>query len=286
MRVIPLSDYAGQELARARHEREAAQARSQERYQRELAAYHRSRRDARARRDQAGPWWRPFAWVRWALTLRRIERASRPRPPVVSAPDADEAAREAGVYGEQEVADVLGGALDEAWALVKGYSNARGEIDYLLLGPGGLFAVEVKYVNGTFTITRDRWSYVKYDNYGNPVEHRVLADRGQRRRPPHLQLGEPLQLLEGFLEKSGQPVRLRPVVVLNHPKARIEHRTDDIGVQVLTSTAQLLRLAQSGETAFSAAQLARIEHLIVRDHNHHAERRRRRAATARPRGDR
>jgi hypothetical protein len=286
MRLIPLSDHAGAELARTRHEREAAQARSQERYQRDLAAYHRSLRDARERRDQARPWRRPFGWVRWALTLRRLERTSRPRPPVAIAPDADEGAREGGVYGEQEVADVLGRALDEAWVLVKGYSNARGEIDYLLLGPGGLFAVEVKYVNGTFTITRDRWSYVKYDNYGNPVGRGVLADGGQRRRPPHLQLGEPLQLLEGFLQKSGLPVRLRGVVLLNHPKARIEQRADDIGVQVLTSTAQLLRLAQSRETVISAAQLAQIERLIVRDHNHNAERRRRRAATARPRSAR
>ena len=190
---------------------------------------------------------------------------------------ADEAAREGGVYGEEEVADVLGRGLDEAWALVKGYSNRRGEIDYLLLGPGGLFAVEVKYVNGTFTITRDRWSYVKYDNYGNPVERGVLADHGQRRRPPHLQLGEPLQLLEGFLEKSGHSVRLSPVVLLNHPKARVEHRADDIGVHVLTSTSQLLGLAQSHETVISGVRLAQIEDLIVRDHNHYAERRRRQA---------
>jgi hypothetical protein len=177
---------------------------------------------------------------------------------------------------------VLGQALGDDWALVKGYKNPRGEIDYLLLGPGGLFAVEVKYVNGTFTITRDRWAYVKYDNYGNPVERGVLTDHGERRRPPGLQLSEPLQLLEGVLERFGQPVRLHPVVLLNHPKARIEHCADDIGVQALAGTSRLLRLAHGRQPVISGSQLAEVERLIVRDHNHYAERRKPAAGDNRP----
>ena len=80
--------------------------------------------------------------------------------------------------------------------------------------------VEVKYVNGTFRITRDRWRYVKYDNYGNPVEEGTVRDRGGR--PPNVQLTEPLAVLEEFLAKRGQPVRMQPVVLLDHPKARID----------------------------------------------------------------
>ena len=136
-----------------------------------------------------------------------------------------------------------------------------------------MFAVEVKYVNGTFRITRDRWRYVKYDNYGNPVEQREVADRGGR--PPNVQLTEPLLLLEQFLASRGHPVRMRPVVLLNHPKARIDRCAADVGVLVLTSTAQLLRLVLEGEAAISGSQLAEIERLVERDHRFHAAGRRR-----------
>jgi len=146
--------------------------------------------------------------------------------------------------------------------------DRRGEIDYLLLGPGGMFAVEVKYVNGTFRITRDRWRYVKYDNYGNAVEQGAVQDRGGR--PPNVQLTEPLAALEEFLAKRGRPVRMQPVVLLNHPKARIDQCAADVGVMVLTSTAELLRLVLAAKAAISGSQLAEVERLIERDHRFHA----------------
>ena len=166
---------------------------------------------------------------------------------------------------------MLRGALGDKWALVKGYRNRRGEIDYLLLGPGGLFAIEVKYVNGTFAITRERWRYVRYDNYGNQVGAGLLQDA--RRRPPNVQLAEPLAALEQFLASRGQPARMRPVVLLNHPKARVSHLDADVGVEVLTSTAALRDLVRAAEEEVSDRKRADIERLVVRDHHFHEERR-------------
>ncbi len=160
-----------------------------------------------------------------------------------------------GIRGEQEVADVLRGALGDAWTLIKGYRNRRGEIDYLLLGPGGMFAIEVKYVNGTFAITRERWRYVRYDNYGNQVGEGLLQDA--RRRPPNVQLAEPLAALEQFLATRGQSVRMRPVVLLNHPKARVTLSAPDVGVEVLTSTAQLRDLVRAAEGQLDAKEAGR-----------------------------
>jgi hypothetical protein len=176
-----------------------------------------------------------------------------------------------GIRGEQEVADVLRGALGDAWVLVKGYRNRRGEIDYLLLGPGGLFAIEVKYVNGTFAITRERWGYIRYDNYGNQVGEGLLQDA--RRRPPNVQLAEPLAMLEQFLASRGQSARMRPVVLLNHPKAKVSRCASDVGLEVLTSTVQLRDLILASDAQFAARKLAEIERLVVRDHHFHEERR-------------
>ena len=60
------------------------------------------------------------------------------------------------------MATELGRALDDDWTLLRGYRNRRGEIDQLLLGPRGLFAIEVKNLNATVTVDGDRWRADKY----------------------------------------------------------------------------------------------------------------------------
>jgi nuclease-like protein len=270
MRFVPLSDHPADMLAEARRERAAGAGKAGERYRQELAARQARIAQARERRDKARARRDLLARLGWGLIAWWRQLARPPRPPAAAAPSHDEEAIKGGIKGEREVADVLRSALGDAWALVKGYRNRRGEIDYLLLGPGGLFAIEVKYVNGTFTITRERWEYVRYDNYGNQVGAGFLQDA--RRRPPNVQLAEPLAALEQFLASRGQPARLRPVVLLNHPKARVSHAAD-VGVEVLTSTAALRDLVRAADEQVSARKLADIERLVVRDHHFHEERR-------------
>jgi hypothetical protein len=271
MRFVPLSDHPGDMLAEARRVREAAGGIVGERYRQELAAYQERIARARERRDKARADRDLLARLRWGLIAWWRRLARPPRPPAALAPSHGEEAIKGGIKGEQEVADVLRAALSDAWALVKGYRNRRGEIDYLLLGPGGLFAIEVKYVNGTFAITRERWRYVRYDRYGNQVGEGLLQDA--RRRPPNVQLAEPLSMLEQFLASRGQSARMRPVVLLNHPKARISHCAADVGVEVLTATAALRDLVLAAGEQVSTRKLAEIERLIVRDHHFHEEHR-------------
>ena len=254
-------------LAEARRQRVSARQPDEERHRQEQAV-RRSRIDqARQRRDRAR---NPLSRLRWAVTAWWRSLARAPRRTAAPAPSHGEEAIMGGIRGEQEVADALNSALGNAWTLIKGYRNRRGEIDYLLLGPGGLFAIEVKYVNGTFAITRERWRYIRYDNYGNKVGEGLLQDA--RRRPPNVQLGEPLAMLEQFLASRGQPVRMRAVVLLNHPKAKISSCAPDVGVAVLTATAQLGDLIRASEGQLDARKLTEIERLIVRDHHFHEER--------------
>jgi hypothetical protein len=271
MRFVPLSDHPGDMLAEARRVREAAGGIAGERYRQALAAYQERIARARERRDKARAERDLLSRLRWGLIAWWRRLARPPRPPAALAPSHGEEAIKGGIKGEQEVADVLRVALSDAWALVKGYRNRRGEIDYLLLGPGGLFAIEVKYVNGTFAITRERWRYVRFDRYGNQVGEGLLQDA--RHRPPNAQLAEPLGMLEQFLASRGQPARLRPVVLLNHPKARISDCAADVGVEVLTATVQLRDLVLAADEQISPRKLADIERLVVRDHHFHEEHR-------------
>jgi hypothetical protein len=267
MRFVPLSDHPSDMLAEARRRRELAQRPGGARYRQELESQQRRIDQARKQRDQAR---NPLSRLRWAVTAWWRQLVRPPRRAAALTLSHGEEAILGGIKGEQEVADVLGRTLTDAWALVKGYRNRRGEIDYLLLGPGGLFAIEVKYVNGTFAITRERWRYARYDNYGNHKGDGLLQDA--RHRPPNVQLAEPLAALEQFLASRGSPVRMRPVVLLNHPKAKISSCAPDVGVEVLTATTQLRDLVTSAQGQLAARKLAEIERLIVRDHHFHEER--------------
>ena len=269
MRLMVLSDHVA-DMRAARQS--PGRRRTAGEYQRELAAHRRWITEAVERRDLARKRLRPLAWLRWTLELRRRRRAAVPVPPASARrrADAELGALDGGAEGEREVADVLNQALGEDWILFKGYRNARGEIDYLILGPAGLFAVEVKYINGTFRITPARWTYVKIDRYGIAHEEHVLADAGDR--PPHRQLGEPARQLEDFLARRGHPVRVQPVVLLNHPRARIGYLDEKVGIRVLTSTRELASLVLAAGGDLGAAERTEITALIERDHRFHDRR--------------
>jgi hypothetical protein len=273
MRFIPLSDRAGEMLRQARNSRTGAGKRDEERYRRELDAYQRSVGEARGRRDRALARWRLLSALRWELARSRRKRAGPPAPPPDRGPSRNEAALEAGAEGERLVHAALDDALNDDWALFKGYRNRGGEIDYLLIGPRGLFAIEVKHVNGAFRIAPENWLYRRSDGYGNEVgDVLVLADRGGR--PPHVQLAEPLEQLERFLAKRGQPVPWRSVVMLNHPRAKIISCADGLEAHVLTSSRQLLELVRGADGDVGSGQVAEIGRLIERDHRFQADRRR------------
>jgi hypothetical protein len=273
MRFIPLSDHAGEMLRQARRSRAGAGKRDEERYRQNLAAYDQSVAEARERRDRATARWRLLSALHWGLALRRRQRSGPPAPPADRGPSRNEAALEAGAEGERAVHAALDDALDDSWALFKGYRNRAGEIDYLLIGPTGLFAIEVKYVNGAFRITPGQWLYRRSDGYGNEVgDVTLLADRGGR--PPQVQLAEPLEQLERFLAKRGQPVPWRSVVLLNHPRTKIISCADGLGAEVLTSGRQLLDLVLDSGGDVGSGQVAEIGRLIERDHRFQAERRR------------
>ena len=107
----------------------------------------------------------------------------------------------AGKEGEDRVAAALGGVLVDDWTMFRGYRNPGGEIDQVLVGPSGVVAIEVKYVNGKAHIEGDRWTLDRYDNYGNLVERGVpMTDGGGR--SPSAQLNAAASRLEWFLSQQ------------------------------------------------------------------------------------
>jgi len=271
MRVIELSNHPGDMLNDVTRRRQATQKRAQARYEDALIQHQARVQTIRVKRDRARRHHRWWTWLRLVFAVWAEQRRA-PRPTVPDAGDADtEEKIRAGIAGEQLVAAELGRALADDWTLLRGYRNRRGEIDHLLLGPSGLFAIEVKNINATVHIDGDRWRADKYDNYGNLVEQRPITDR--RGRSPSEQLNEPAAELQRFLHERGQPVAVQRAVVLTHRRSRLGARHHPT-VHVGTSTGYVLSLVHDSADELGERQRAEVQRLIRRDHDFHQRRRR------------
>jgi hypothetical protein len=278
MRVVLLSDHPGDLLKQARFRDGKQQQRAMAQYESALKRHKAEVRKVEAARDQARAARRWLAWLRGVFAVRRARRQA-PEPPRRAGVPSDEQGRlVAGVEGEQVVADELGRALGDDWVLVRGYQNKRGEIDDLLLGPGGLVAIEVKNINGTVHCDGDNWRVDKYDRYGNLVEQysipqESVGDRGIRHRSPSVQLNEPADALEEFLRSRGEDAGVLRVVLLAHPRSKVG-TCRRATVNIFTRTSDVTRLLTKVKQPFDAATRARLEGLIIRDHRSRARRRR------------
>jgi len=266
MRVVELSDHPAEMLDQVTRQRQAAIQRALSGYEDALIQYRAQVQTMRVRRDRAWArhsWWQ---WLRLAFGVLATKRRVPRRPAQVTvATDTEEKLR-AGIEGEHRVAAELGRALNDEWTLLHGYVNRRGEIDYLLLGPSGLFAIEVKTVNATVHIDGDRWRADKYDRYGNLVEQRLIEDR--KGRSPSRQLTEPAAELESFLSRRGQRVQVQRVVLLLHERSKLGVVRNPT-VQAGTSVDYLLSLARASADRLDERQRAEIDRLILRDHAFH-----------------
>jgi hypothetical protein len=266
MRVAELSDHPAEMLDQVTRHRQAAVQRALSGYEDALIQYRAQVQTMRVRRDRA---WARHSWWQWLRLVFGVLATKRrvPRRPaqVTVATDTEEKLR-AGIEGEHRVAAELGRALNDEWTLLHGYVNRRGEIDYLLLGPSGLFAIEVKTVNATVHIDGDRWRADKYDRYGNLVEQRPIADR--KGRSPSRQLTEPAAELESFLHRRGQRVQVQRVVLLAHDRSRLGE-VQSPTVQVGTSVGYLLNLTRTSADRLDDTQRAEIHRLVLRDHAFH-----------------
>jgi hypothetical protein len=129
----------------------------------------------------------------------------------------------------------------------------------------------VKNVNATVHIDGDRWRADKYDNYGNLVEQRTMAD--QRGRSPSEQLNEPASELARFLRERGRPIKVQRVVVLTHRRSKLGIR-QNLTVQAGTSTGYVLSLVADSADELDERQRAEIRRLIRRDHDFYEKGRR------------
>jgi hypothetical protein len=257
--TVELSDHPGDMLTAETRRREAVAAQARSSFDRRLNAVRQQRDEARRRHK----WW---TWLRLVFAVRKQKRSG---PLLVSVPTDTEEIIKAGIAGERQVAAELGRALNDEWTLLHGYRNSRGEIDYVLLGPKGLFAIEVKNINATVRVDGDTWLADKYDRYGNFKEQYMIADR--RGRSPSLQLNQPADALAGFLHGRGQRVPVRRVVVLAHTRSKLGKHAG-LTVNVAVTARDILRIVRDSPDSLTADTSAEVLSLIRHDHAFHDKR--------------
>lgn len=272
MRVVELSDHPSVMLHDEHERRRKAEEQATSRYAAELALHQAQVQEARVRRDEARAQRRWFTWLRAVFSLWG-EQARAPRPPVIPGSPSDrEEILTAGMAGERRVVGELGRALDDAWVLFRGYCNRGGEIDHLLVGPRGVFAMEGKHRNATVHVNGDRWTYDKYDRYGNLVDQGVITDRGGR--SPSMQVNQAADELQTFLRSRGQDIGIQRIVVLTHDRSELGSYRN-LTVSVTNSTDYVLDMVRKSLAALSAGRTAEVERLITQDHHFNETRARR-----------
>ncbi|MCP9624287.1 NERD domain-containing protein [Nocardia otitidiscaviarum] len=82
-----------------------------------------------------------------------------------------------GACGEDLLAWSLS-ALSDEWVMLRGHRNRRGETDSVLIGPDGVWAVEVKCRRVLLHAVDDRWWFQKVSTRGNVYESEWAVDGG------------------------------------------------------------------------------------------------------------
>lgn len=176
----------------------------------------------------------------------------------------------AGVAGERDLASWLDSTLSDEWVGFGGYRNKKGEADLVLVGPSGVWVVEVKNRNARVFAHGDQWRYEKVDKYGNVVDSGPATDRSGRTWGQ--QASHVAESLGWWLGHNQIQVPVRTAVVLVHPNALIGASTSP-GVDVLSANKRDLFLDLAYPHGILGPDVRKsVAKLIRRDHAHHQRR--------------
>lgn len=155
-----------------------------------------------------GVWWWPATFLALGLlfVLQRLAGKGRVLDP--------ERLRR-GISGEEAVAEALAGLPSSYWVL-HGVSTGHGDVDHVVIGPTGVFALETKAWDGKFYRSRGQL----YCN-GKPAEHVLRQARGAAGQVRELLLAAGIDewveavVVAARASVSRSPVRFRKSYVIS-----------------------------------------------------------------------
>jgi|GEM_PF-5770496 len=164
----------------------------------------------------------------------------------------DAAIKRAGAAGEAVLPQLLR-PLPDTWTLLNGVPTpgAHADIDHVLVGPTGVWAIEAKHHVGMVQCVGDAWGYTRLGAGGIPQEGHIGNPSQQARRAA--------AALEHYLQRRDLPVSVQPLVVFTHPHVvlTIEEPT----LLILRAT-DVLGFVSTQRPLLSSADSVRVVELI------------------------
>jgi hypothetical protein len=274
LRVEVLSDHGGEQLELRGADLRDADSRLMEWQEFSFAVQQEMRAIWRAK-----PWWKRVLGVSTAAERDARARIRDAHEGLGRAGyDRQEIERQwhrwaSGKHGENVLAWSLSG-LDDSWTMLRGYRNRRGETDHVVVGPQGMWMIEVKRWRIHLHATGDDWWYERVDSRGRVYKTDWAADKS--RRSWARQVNEPAADLAVWLGKNGHHVPINTAVVLVHERAVVAEISNPT-VNLVAANPTVLRDAMlSLPVTLTARTCEEIVALIRRDHKYHQRDRARR----------
>ena len=162
--------------------------------------------------------------------------------------ERDVAIKRSGAAGEAVLPHLLR-ALPDVYTLLNGVPvpGARADIDHVLVGPTGIWAIEAKHHAGMAQCVGDAWGYTRRGRDGMPQAGHIGSPSQQARRAAHA--------LESYLRGRGaarlnSALHVQPLVVFTHPQVDLSLEAPTLSVLRAIEvypfiTAQPQRLAEA-----------------------------------------
>jgi hypothetical protein len=187
-----------------------------------------------------------------------------------------------GARGQEVLRERYLASLSDDWCLYNGlWDRAQGEIDHVLVGPTGVWAIEVKAERVLLDIDGDRWIKQRLSRSGRPQETLPAVDSGGRSWGR--EVAEPASALADELARRDQPVPVGTAVLLVTPLADVV-RCNEPGVDLVTADLGRFDAAITGRPVLDDDQLRAIGRIVVDHHRSNERLGRRRHRPGRDRG--
>lgn len=129
--------------------------------------------------------------------------------------ERDVAIKRAGAAGEAVLPQLLR-SLPDSYTLLNGVPvpGGRADIDHVLVGPTGVWAIEAKHHVGMVQCVGDAWGYARLGPGGVPRQGHIGNPSQQAHRAA--------DALKRYLRHRNLNVNVQPVVVFTHPQVELD----------------------------------------------------------------
>ncbi|VVB51347.1 Nuclease-related domain protein [uncultured archaeon] len=170
---------------------------------------------------------------------------------------------ESGGVGEaQVVAQLLN--LSDRFVLISNITIPpnRGDVDHIVVGPNGLFVIEVKNISGVVSCKGDEWSRQKIGRRGTPYPLEMGSPSNQVKRNAKVLKDYLLSKKKDVFVGGRSPhIWVNAIVVFTHPKVVL--RLDSPTVNILHPTELPSFIESEGRPLFSAEEVDKIGRILA-----------------------